>query len=226
MKKNIAALIILLGSITPKISTCQITVNTINHINLQLKKGRTSITKILGTDSLMYLHSLTAFREAIKANAKVGKISIVTAQEPGTRITVTGLVVNKKGQPQKNVLVYFYHTSDKGWYSDTGVHILLNSGDMNHARLFGYLKTDEQGEFAFETIKPNGYPNSDLAAHIHIHFWGKDQKALHGPAELQFDDDPRMTPARRARSLTEGFLISKNTGSKKKPVYDYTIIVD
>ena len=226
MKKNIGAFLILLYSVSPKIATCQSTLNKINNINLQLQQGKTSITKVLSSDSLMYLHSLTPFREAIKANAKAGKISIVTGTEPGTRITVTGLIVNKNGEPQKNVLVYFYHTSDKGWYADTGVHVLLNSGDMNHARLFGYLKTNEEGEFAFETIKPNGYPKSDLAAHIHIHFWNEDQKTLHGPAELQFDDDPRMTPARRARSMAKGFLISKNTGSAKKPVYAYTIIVN
>ena len=207
-------------------ATCQNTGNAINNINLQLKQGKTSITKVLGNDSLLYLHSLALFREVIKVNAKAEKIRIVTDKEPGTGIVVTGLVVNKNREPQKNLLIYFYQTSDKGWYSDTGVHILMNSGDMNHARLFGYQKTNDKGEFAFETIKPNGYPRSDLTAHIHIHFWNEDQETLHGPAELQFDDDPRMTPARRARSLAEGFLISKNMGSAKKPVYAYTIIVN
>lgn len=226
MKKNITAVVILLCSTSPQMAAGQNSSNIINSINLQLKEGKTSITKILSSDSLMYLHSLTPFREVIKANATAGKISIVTGKEPGTRITVKGLVVNKKGEPQKNLLIYAYQTSDKGWYADTGAHILINSGDIKHARLFGYLKTGEQGEFSFETIKPKGYPNSDLAAHIHIHFWAEDLRTLHGPGELMFDDDPRMTPERRRRSMSDGYLISKNTGTEKKPVYEFKIIVD
>ncbi len=225
MTKIITAAL-LLCSIIPQMAACQNSGDAISNINLQLQQGKTTITKILSSDSLMNLHSLTAFREVIKANAKAEKIKIVTEKEPGTRITVNGMVVNKKGEPQKNVLIYFYHTSDKGWYSDTGVHILMNSGDFNHARLFGYLKTNEQGEFTFETIRPSGYPKSDFAGHIHLQFWNKDMRTLHGPGELQFDEDPRMTPARRARSQADGYLISKNSGTAESMVYVYKIIVE
>jgi protocatechuate 3,4-dioxygenase beta subunit len=226
MTKNFITAAILLCSISPQMANCQNTGDIINNINLQLKQGKTTISKVLSSDSLMYLHSLTPFREIIKANARPEKIKIVADKEPGMKITVTGSVVNKSGEPQKNVLIYFYQTSNKGWYSDTGVHILMNSGDINHARLFGYLKTNEQGEFSFETIRPNGYPKSDFAGHIHIHFWSEDMRTLHGAGELQFDDDPRMTPERRRRSLSDGYLISKNTGTEQKPVYEFKIIVD
>lgn len=122
-----------------------------------------------------------------------------------------------------DALVYFYHTSDKGWYSDTAPHILMNEGDMGHARLFGYLKTDSKGQFEFETIRPKGYPNSDLPAHIHLMVWKDDQVVAGLPNELQFDDDPRLTPDRRSRSLREGNLIKKNSGTADKPVYLYDI---
>jgi protocatechuate 3,4-dioxygenase beta subunit len=214
MTKNIITAAILFCSIIPQMAACQNSSDVISNIDQQLKEGKTTITKILSSDSLMYLHSLTPFREVIKANAKAEKI------------TVNGLVVNKNGEPQKNVLMYFYHTSDKGWYSDTGVHILMNSGDHNHARLFGYLKTNDKGEFSFETIRPNGYPKSDFAGHIHLQFWDQDMKPLHGPGEFQFDEDPRMTPTRRAASLADGYLISKNTGTAEKMVYAYRIIVE
>ncbi len=225
MIKNILAVLLLFCCIIPKTGICQDTKALINNIDLQLKKGQTTITKILSGDSLMRLHSLTAFREVIKANASAGKISIVTNHEPGTRVTIKGLVTDKNGAPQKNLLIYVYQTSDKGWYSDTGAHILINSGDINHARLFGYLKTGDNGEFSYETIKPRGYPRSDLAAHIHIHFWTADGRSLHGPGELQFDDDDRMTAERRKRSLEDGYLISKNSGTQQRPVYEYKIIV-
>ncbi len=224
MKPKILSLAILLYCFVPKNANSQDAAAAIKNINEQLKKGETTISKVLSDKSLMYLHSLTPFREVIKANAKPGKITIVTNDEPGTRITVKGTIVDKNGVPMKNLLVYFYHTSDKGWYSDTAAHILINSGDINHARLFAYLKTGDKGDFSFETIKAKGYPRSDLAAHIHIHFWKENNESVHGPGELMFEDDPRMTAERRKISLEDGFLISKNTGTNEKPVYEYKIV--
>jgi protocatechuate 3,4-dioxygenase beta subunit len=225
MIKNIIAAF-LLFSIIPQMASCQSSGDAITNIDQQLKQGQTTITKVLSSDSLMHLHSLTPFREVIKANAKAEKIKIVTDKEPGTRITVNGLVVNRNNEPQKNVLMYFYHTDDRGWYADTGVHVLTNSGDFNHARLFGYLKTNDKGEFSFETIRPSGYPGSDFAGHIHLQFWNENMRTLHGPGEFQFDEDPRMTPERKAESLANGYLISKNTGTAEKMVYVYRVVVE
>jgi len=227
MIKKTLAILIIFCSLIHAAGVCQNTTAVIDRINLQLKNGQTTITKVLTADSLMYLHSLTPFREVIKANAKAEKISIVTAKEPGTKVTIKCSVVGKNGAPLKNLNIYFYQTSDKGWYSDTAAHILINSGDINHARLFGYLKTDDKGEFSFETIKPKGYPNSDLPAHIHIHFWADNySRPLHGPGELLFEDDPRLTPERKRRSLADGYLVSKNSGTEKYPVYEYKIIAN
>jgi protocatechuate 3,4-dioxygenase beta subunit len=173
----------------------------------------------------MYLHSLTPFREMIKRNATAEEITIAAPNEPGVQIVVNGTVTDKSGMPLNDILIYFYHTSDQGWYSDTAVHILVREGDHRHARLFGYVKTDAQGKFTIHTIRPNGYPKSDLAAHIHIQMWKADGTQLPGiPGELQFADDIRMTTVRRKRSIAEGFLVAENTGTKEKPVYNYIII--
>jgi protocatechuate 3,4-dioxygenase beta subunit len=201
------------------------TTDVINKLDLKLKSAKTTVSKVLGNDSLMYLHSLAPFREIIKENAKAEHITIISDSEPGTQITIKGLVTDEKGNPSRNLIVYFYQTSDKGWYSDTAAHILAYEGDFRHARLFGYLKTDNNGVFSFTTIKPKGYPKSDLAAHIHIHFWDAASNPLRGPGELQFDDDPRMTPERRRESLASGYLISKNSGTEKLPVYEYKIVL-
>ena len=165
----------------------------------------------------MPLHSLTSFREIIKKYAKAGKINIVSADEPGTRITVKVLVTDAAGNPQSNALVYVYHTSNKGWYSDTAAHIQMNEGDRRHARLFGYVRTNEDGRFELATIKPHGYPQSTLPAHIHIEATTENGKSL--VSELLFDDDPRLVGETRSRSVNEGFVISKNTGTDKQPVY-------
>jgi len=33
---------------------------------------------------------------------------------------------------------------------------------------FGYAKTDTSGKFEIHTVKPSGYPQSELPAHIHV----------------------------------------------------------
>ncbi|MEP6595061.1 MAG: hypothetical protein ABJA71_03900 [Ginsengibacter sp.] len=96
-----------------------------------------------------------------------------------------------------------------GWYSDTAAHVSMFEGDTRHARLFAYLKTNGKGQFEFETIQPRGYPNSDLPAHIHISVWKGEHLVRGVPGELLFDDDPRLTPERRLRSLSNKFLIEK-----------------
>lgn len=206
------------------LSYSQDTSIVISEINEELNSKRKTISDILTDDALMYLHPLTSFREVIKKNATAGEITIVTKKEPGIKITVNSIVTDSSGKPLPNILVYFYHTDDKGWYSDTGVHILKYEGDHNHSRLFGYVRTDSKGEFKINTIRPNGYPKSDFAAHIHLQMWKEDGTYLLGiPGELQFDDDIRMTERRRQRSLSEGFLIARNDGTPEVPVYNYII---
>jgi protocatechuate 3,4-dioxygenase beta subunit len=169
----------------------------------------------------MALHSLTPFREIIKTNARPETIRIVSNNEPGTKIKIQGHLINKSGTPLTNKLVYIYQTSSEGWYSDTAPHIRQNEGDRRHARLFGYLKTDSKGDFEFFTVKPKGYPNSSLPAHIHLEVSLSADKFF--ISELQFDDDPRLVGEIRVRSIKENFLIAGNTGSKEKPIYSYTI---
>jgi len=196
----------------------------IDNINTQLTKGQTSVSKVLADTSFMFLHSLTEFREVIKHHAKTGAVTMISKTEPGKKIAVRGTINASNGKPLNDALVYVYHTSDKGWYSDTAAHILQNDGDTRHARLFAYLKTDDKGQFEIETIQPKGYPNSDLPAHIHIMVW-KNGHLVNGiPGELLFDDDPRLTPERRSRSLGDGYLIEKNSGTLVKPVYSYKIV--
>ena len=215
--------IISLAAFASSCSFSQGTDKAIADIDSKLGKGQTNISAILSDPKYMYLHSQTIFRQTIKKYATAGKVKIITDTEPGKKITVKGKIESADGKALNNALVYFYHTSDKGWYSDTAAHILVREGDMGHARLFGYLKTDNKGQFEFETIQPRGYPRSDFPGHIHIMVW-KDDKIITGlPNELQFEDDPRMNSERKARSLREGNLIEKNSGTATSPVYFYNI---
>jgi protocatechuate 3,4-dioxygenase beta subunit len=191
-------------------------------IDDSLSKGQTTISKILSDEKYMHLHALTPFRDVIKKYAQQEKVTMVTPTEPGKRVTVK-VTITTGNKPLNDALVYLYHTSAKGWYSDTGAHIHLYEGDVRHARLFCYVKTDDKGKIEIETIQPAGYPNSDLPAHIHIAVSKNGVNVSGVPGELLFDDDPRLTPERKNRSLQEGFMIEKNTGGAGKPVYLYHI---
>ena len=193
----------------------------LTKINDELSEGNTTISKILSDTSLMSFHSLTPFREIIRRNARSEKIQLYTDIEPGTRISINGKVENEAGKPVANKTVYVYQTSSEGWYSDTAAHVAMNEGDRRHARLFGYFKTGQDGTFEFLTVKPKGYPNSSLPAHIHIEISLSDGHAF--ISELLFDDDPRLVGEIRTRSVNEKFLIAKNSGTITNPVYTYLI---
>jgi protocatechuate 3,4-dioxygenase beta subunit len=116
----------------------------------------------------------------------------------------------------KNAVVYAYHTSAQGWYSDRAAHIEAHEGDRKHARLFGYLTTDDEGKFELQTIRPAGYPDTDLPAHIHVEVEPAEKEAGTLVTEIQFDDDPRLTRAWRDRSRKEGFVIAAVEPGKDK----------
>ncbi len=198
---------------------------TIRYIRDQLQKGELSVTDALTNIKWMSLHSVPAFREVVKNNARAEKITLTPPDEPGLKITVKGIVTDRAGKPMAGLLVYVYQTSAKGWYADTAAHVRANEGDMRHARLFGYLKTDLAGQFEFQTIRPEGYPNSDLPAHIHVMMWTADGQMVRGmPDEFLFEEDKRLTPERKAQALRNGFLISKNTGTAAQLVYEYKLV--
>lgn len=196
---------------------------TIDQIDANLSSGKSSVSDILVNSSYMNLHPQEAFRQLIKKYAKQEKIRLVTAEEPGTRMTVEGKIVDKNHKPLSNVLVYVYHTDAKGWYADTAGHVAGMEGDRRHARLFGYFRTMNDGSFEFSTIHPQGYPHSDLPQHIHFEVFSNEGNALL-ITELLFDDDKRLTASMRQRMLSEGAFITVNKSQGKEEVYNYEIV--
>lgn len=194
----------------------------LKSVGMQLSSGQTNVTAVLTDQRYMKLHSLTGFRELIKHNAKQEKISIVTKEEPGIPITVTGRITDGNNKALGDVLVYVYHTDNKGWYSDTAGHISGNGGDRGHARLFGYFKTNNDGSFAFNTIQPQGYPNSNLPQHIHLEIFNANGDALM-ITELLFSEDPRLNNTMKQRMINDGAVVASNSGTKDRLAYHYEI---
>ena len=78
--------------------------------------------------------------------------------ERGDRLIVTGRALDR-GRPIAGVSIYAFHADADGLYSSDG-----HNSDEN-ARLFATLRTDAEGRYRYETIRPRGY--GGLAAHVH-----------------------------------------------------------
>jgi len=165
-----------------------------------LERGR-SVSEVLVDPAFMPIHPRTEFRKLIETHAAPGTLTIAGPQEPGTRLSLELVFLDEGGKPIPDAVVYAYHTSAKGWYAAEGAHVRANSGDINHARLFGYGKTDAQGKLVLRTIRPSGYPRSELPAHVHLGLTVQGRGVPVG--EVRFDDDPRLTPEIRTQSLQE-----------------------
>ncbi len=85
--------------------------------------------------------------------------------EPGLQIKVQGIVYKNDGKtPAEDVVLYVYHTDQNGLYTPKG------NGEgwaNNHGYIRGWVKTDDNGQYTFYTLKPAPYPNGAEPAHIH-----------------------------------------------------------
>ena len=188
--------------------------------------GDRTVSKLLTDESFMPAHAYPRFRTLIREKAPTGTVALASTSEPGPRLRVHGTVRNADGRPLPGALLYVYQTSAKGWYSDKAPHISGNSSDFLHARLFAYLRTDAAGRYELHTIRPAGYPATDLPAHIHVGIEAAGDPPRTRVTEIRFDDDPRLTPQWRERSRQEGALIvpvQREAGGAQSVVADFQL---
>jgi len=121
--------------------------------------------------------------------ASIGSVGrIAPVSEPGTPLVVHGRVFKSDGvTPASGVVIFAYHTDRNGVYNVNG------SRDW---RLRGWAKSDEQGRFEFQTIRPASYPQGRTPAHIHLSI---DSASVprRWTEEIQFADDPFLSDAHR-----------------------------
>jgi len=85
--------------------------------------------------------------------------------EDGPKIKVTGTIYQADGKtPAKDVILYIYHTNQKGIYATKGDE---KGWGKRHGYIRGWIKTDSSGKYTFYTLKPGIYPNRNASAHIH-----------------------------------------------------------
>jgi hypothetical protein len=171
----------------------------------ELGAGRTTTHDVLLDPANDALRPYPAFRDAIERHAKLARTTLVPRGEPGVALDAAVRVRDRDGAPYPGVRVYAYQTSARGWYAAEAPHVAGNSGDNRFARLFGFARTDADGRCELLTVRPGGYPRSDLPSHVHLLLEGKGQDLL--GTEIRFEDCPRMTATKRAESARAGFAV-------------------
>ncbi len=107
------------------------------------------------------------------------RVVVAGKEESGERMIVTGQVT-AGGKPVAGVSIYAFHADANGVYTKDGTN-----SDEN-ARLHGALRTDADGRYRYETIRPSGYGNNPAHLHHVVSAPGYETRLR----DLWFADDP------------------------------------
>ncbi len=116
-------------------------------------------------------------------------VVVAGADEPGERLVVSGRVLDG-GRPVAGVSVYVFQTDVDGRYAKdrTG-----NDAEL-YPRLHGAMRSDADGAYGYETIRPGHYDGN--AAHVHYLVRAPGYHPL--LLDLWFEDDPELLLRRQA----------------------------
>lgn len=141
------------------------------------------------TTSVLLVVSLAAQSKHLAPRDAPSTGRMTAAGEPGPTLSVSGVVVDPDGKPVPGASLYAYQTDAEGYY---GVKPI---SDSQNPRLKILLRTDAQGQWSFDTIRPGSYPNSRAPGHIHFEVTA--QGFLTRVSEIVFQGDPFITDAMR-----------------------------
>lgn len=122
-------------------------------------------------------------------------------EENAPSLKVYGTVFKKDGKtPAENVILYFYQTNRQGLYvRDQNAE----GWGQRHGRIRGWIKTDQDGQYAIYTFRPAAYPQGQEPEHIHITVKEPDKNEYYID-EYIFEDDPLLDKRKREELLNRG----------------------
>jgi protocatechuate 3,4-dioxygenase beta subunit len=121
---------------------------------------------------------------------------IAPRDEPGEPMRIEGRVTRADGAPAAGVIVYAYHTDIHGVYPRD--ERLRGQAAYRHGTLRGWARTDDEGRYRFDTVRPGAYPDSDTPQHVHMHVI-EPGLCTYYIDSIVFDDDPRLTADMRSQ---------------------------
>lgn len=107
--------------------------------------------------------------------------------EPGESLIVEGVVKNEVGATVPGVVIYAYQTDKGGIYPR--IEALEGTPAHRHGKLRNWVKTDAEGRYRFDTIRPGSYPNTQIPSHIHMHVI-ESGRCTYYIDDINFTDDP------------------------------------
>jgi protocatechuate 3,4-dioxygenase beta subunit len=121
--------------------------------------------------------------------------------DKGPKMLITGTIFEADGKtPAANVVLYVYHTDQTGVYPTKGNE---KGWAKRHGYIRGWIRTNEEGRYAFYTLKPASYPTGKTPAHIHPVIKEADMQP-YWIDEYLFDDDPYLTAEERKQQPKYG----------------------
>lgn len=142
---------------------------------------------------------LASWEEAVASRPQVlsSFATMVSSDEPGTKLQIKGLVVDPYGAPAAGVTVHAYHRDNHGF--DFG----HNDKALSTWRIQGWVKTDRDGRFTFNTIK--AAPDHWGREGGHIHFTVvSEQYGRQWALKAYFSDDTSLTERQKLLSKKAG----------------------
>lgn len=120
---------------------------------------------------------------------------IAPANEPGEPMHLSGRVLDATGKPVAGMVIYAYHTDAGGIYPSDAM--LSGTPAERHGRLRGWVRSDADGRYAFDTIRPAPYPGRGIPAHVHLHVI-EPGRCTYYIDDVLFDDDSLVDAKTRA----------------------------
>ncbi|WP_394706969.1 hypothetical protein [uncultured Erythrobacter sp.] len=127
--------------------------------------------------------------------------TMASPSEPGERMRIEGIILNSDGRtPAAGVVVYAHHTNANGLYANGSAE---SEWSQRHGRLRAWVRTDADGRYAFNTIKPAPYPDMTMPAHVHLVVAEPGRRAYYID-DIVFDGEFGVTPSYRDQQELRG----------------------
>ncbi|WP_234997052.1 dioxygenase family protein [Hymenobacter roseosalivarius] len=113
--------------------------------------------------------------------------------EPGDPLLITGILLQADGKsPYAGVILYAYQTDHTGHYTKKGGETGVQKW---HGHLHGWAKSDKQGRYTINSVRPASYPSRTDPAHIHAVIQEPGgRRPPYYITDFVFKDDPLVTP--------------------------------
>jgi protocatechuate 3,4-dioxygenase beta subunit len=128
------------------------------------------------------------------------KTTLTAATEPGEPLIIRGTIFKKDGKtPAPGIILYVYQTDAKGLYSP----LADQKNGKKHGHLRGWMKTNDQGQYEFKTIRPASYPGSRIPQHIHP-IIKEPGLSIYWIDDFLFSDDPFLNDQEKSNLQNRG----------------------